>query len=97
MPRIRRIGNTLFAGLLGLASEEVEADIQQASGLMSKYVSAAPQVDGIAESVWDGVPAVAVTAVGGANAGSHDVTLKSVYSGDQVYFLVQWTDPTEST
>jgi len=86
-----------FAGLLGLASEEADAGIQQAQVLMSKYVSAAPQVDGAAESLWDDVPAVSVLTVGGANAGSHQVSLKSVYSGDRVYFLVQWTDPTQST
>jgi hypothetical protein len=86
-----------FAGLLGLASKDAEAGTQQASGLTSAYVSSAPTIDGVAESMWDAVPAVSVTAVGGANAGSHDVSLKSVYSGDRVFFLVQWTDPTEST
>ena len=83
-----------FAGLLGVASHQADA---QAEGLMSQRVSSPPVIDGVAEATWDNIPSVSLAAVGGANTGSSDVTLKSVYSGDRVYFLVQWTDPTEST
>jgi hypothetical protein len=34
--------------------------------------------------------------VGGANTSSHQVAMRSVYTGDRVYFLVRWDDPTES-
>lgn len=37
-----------------------------------------------------------VNVAGGANTGSHTVTLKSLYTDDSIYFLAQWNDPTES-
>ena len=37
-----------------------------------------------------------IPVAGGANNGSTKVSLKSVYSGDSVYFLATWDDPTQS-
>jgi hypothetical protein len=34
--------------------------------------------------------------LGGANVGESDVTLKSVFTKENIYFLAEWTDPTES-
>jgi hypothetical protein len=64
--------------------------------VVSQYVTEAPTLDGIAEAAWDGVPAITVSAFGGANGGSHTINLKSVYTDDEVHFLVQWTDATFS-
>ena len=63
---------------------------------MAKSVGAGPNVDGIADGMWDGAESVTVAVLGGANAGSHDVTIKSVYTATDVYFLVEWDDPTHS-
>lgn len=64
--------------------------------LMAKSVGAGPSVDGVADGTWDGVESVTFGAIGGANAGSHEVTIKSVYTANDVYFLVEWDDPTNS-
>jgi hypothetical protein len=67
-----------------------------AGTLTSVKVVAAPVIDGTPESIWDQATAMTVNVAGGANTGSHVVTLKSVYTDDSVYFLAAWNDPTES-
>jgi len=64
--------------------------------LTAKSVNAGPSVDGVAEGMWDGVEGIEVGVIGGANAGSHTVNVKSVYTATDVYFLVQWDDATHS-
>ncbi len=64
--------------------------------LTSVKVSTAPNIDGTPDALWDQADAATVSVGGGANAGSHTVTLKSVYTDDSVYFLATWNDPTES-
>ncbi len=64
--------------------------------VLSIKASSAPVLDGQAESLWDSARSITVPVAGGANSGSTEVTLKSVYAGDSVYFLAQWADPTES-
>ena len=60
-------------------------------------VDEAPVLDGMADdSVWADAPEIVVPVEDGANMGSSEVTVKSVYDGDMVYFLVSWADPTES-
>ena len=56
----------------------------------------APTLDGQPEALWDKANPLTLQVSGGANAGNHEVTLKSMYTKDHVYFLAQWTDPTES-
>lgn len=93
------IAGLTLAGIAALANSStnsVEANTQQSNELVSQYVATPPVLDGMAEAVWDEAPALTFPVVGGANAGSHQVALKSVYSGDQVYFLVSWNDPTQS-
>jgi hypothetical protein len=56
--------------------------------LHSKKVETAPTIDGVAnEAVWN--EATAVTT-------SNGVQLKSVYNGDEVFFLAVWSDSTKS-
>jgi len=64
--------------------------------LLSVKSKSAPTLDGQTEGLWDRASSVTVAVGGGANVGSTEVTLKSVYSRDSVYFLVQWADPSES-
>lgn len=63
---------------------------------MAKSVNVGPTVDGVAEGLWAEVPEVSVSTAVGANAGTHQVTIKSVYTSSDIYFLVQWDDPTHS-
>jgi hypothetical protein len=67
-----------------------------AATLTSVKVATAPVIDGTPDALWDQATAATVNVAGGANAGSHTVTLKSVYTDDSVYFLATWNDPTES-
>ncbi|MBZ0177339.1 MAG: ethylbenzene dehydrogenase-related protein [Candidatus Methanoperedens sp.] len=67
-----------------------------AGTLTSVKVAAAPVIDGTPEALWNQATAMTVNVAGGANTGSHVVTLKSIYTDDSVYFLAAWNDPTES-
>lgn len=88
------VAMTLIAG--GLLWTSVGAGQQQATELESVFVSTPPMLDGVAESLWDNVPELGVSVVAGANAGTHAVSVKSVYTNADVYFLVSWDDPTHS-
>jgi len=63
--------------------------------LVSTGVASAPTLDGAAETVWNNATPVTIPISGGW-AGSINVTLKSVYNGGNVYFLMQYTDPENS-
>ncbi len=65
--------------------------------LVSVKADAAPTLDGVADDVaWANAPETVIEVTGGYNNYSSGVTLKSVYSGDMVYYLATWADPTES-
>jgi hypothetical protein len=68
----------------------------QAGELRAVKVANAPTLDGQVEDMWNGAPATNVTTAGGKNASNTTATLKSVYTDDSVYFLLQWADPTLS-
>ncbi len=87
----------LAGGLvLGLLIGQPEA--QQKNLLVSKKVAAGPAVDGTMEDVWQSAAPLTVKAVGGKNlpGSSTEITMRSVYTDDMVYFLVQYKDPTQS-
>ena len=63
--------------------------------LVSTEVASAPTVDGTAEAIWDNATAITMPVSGGWY-GSGNVTMKSVYNGGNVYFLVQYADPDRS-
>ena len=67
-----------------------------AEELKSMLTSVAPTVDGTIEGLWDQVPEISVGLAGGANSGASTMTIRSMYDADMVYFLFQWTDPTDS-
>lgn len=67
--------------------------------LVAIKAAAAPNLAaGAADPVWARAPALSVPLSGGANfdKGDSKATLKAAYYGDTVYFLVQYTDPTNS-
>ncbi len=67
-----------------------------AGSLISIKVTKGPIIDGIPDIMWNQAPAMKVNVSGGANAGFHTVTLKSIYTDDSVYFLAKWNDSTKS-
>lgn len=63
------------------------------------YTDTAPRIDGWSDdAVWDEVPAVVLSLGNGANlpGGQTEVALKGLHDGERVYFLCEWTDPTQS-
>jgi hypothetical protein len=71
-----------------------------ANRLVAARVAAAPVLDGNAnDAVWAAAKPVSVELADGANFGGKGgttATLKAVYNGDTIYFLVQYADPTNS-
>jgi len=87
----------LVAGMvLGLLVGQPEA--QQKNVLVAKKVAAGPTLDGTMKDAWKDAQPLTVKALGGKNlpGGSTEVTIRSVYTDDMVYFLVQYKDPTDS-
>ena len=70
-----------------------------ANTLVVAKAATAPVLDGSAnDAAWAGAQALTVKAYGGANfkGGETTATLKAVTSGDMIYFLIQYDDPTQS-
>ncbi|TWI98013.1 carbohydrate binding protein with CBM9 domain [Mucilaginibacter frigoritolerans] len=75
------------------------------STLVSVKTASAPIIDGSVDGVWANAPKLEVTATvpdpgNGTFEGyiglSYNITLRSLYDANNVYFLVQWNDPDES-
>jgi hypothetical protein len=65
--------------------------------LVAKKVGTAPTIDGAMDSLWKQAAPLKVKVVGGRNLPKGtEVTLRALYAGDTVYFLVQYADPTQS-
>ena len=83
--------------LLGCAAHQ---EATPPNVLVATKVAAPPKLDGDATDVaWAQARPMAVKLSDGANFGGKGettATLKAVYSGDTVYFLVQYADPTHS-
>jgi hypothetical protein len=73
-------------------------DAQTKNVLVAKKVAADPSTDGTLDAAWTGAMPLTVKALGGKNlpGGTTEITLRSVYTADTVYFFVQYKDPTES-
>ena len=87
----------LSAGIaIGLLAGPLDA--QPKNILVSKKVSAGPPMEPAMGDAWKDAPALVVKVLGGKNlpGGSTEVTLRSVYAGDTIYFLMQYKDPTDS-
>jgi len=77
-----------------------EADVAP-NVLVAANTTTAPVLDGLAnDAAWAAARPIKVELSGGVNfadgKGATTATLKAVYSGDTVYFLIQYADPTES-
>src|SRR6266542_2273999 len=75
-----------------------QGDAQQKNVVVATKVAAAPALDGTLDAAWKAAQPLTVKAVGGRNlpGGSTEVSLRAVYSGDTVYFLMQYKDETDS-
>jgi len=81
---------------IGLATPAIDA--QPGGVLVAKKVEAEPALDGTLDAAWSKAQPLSAKALGGKNlpGGSTEVTLRSVHTGDTVYFHMQYKDPTQS-
>lgn len=85
---------------------ETELPVNSSTDLVSMKVTTAPTIDGTIETLWDNSPilefSTAVPEVTGdvfrGYAGNIIpwVKMRSMYDNENIYFLVQWADPTQS-
>lgn len=97
--RFTAISIAAVAALLGACATKEEAAAPNV--LVAAKVATPPALDGNPnDAAWGSAKAITVALAEGANfaggKGETTATLKAVYSGDMVYFLVQYNDPTES-
>ncbi|MDR3694080.1 ethylbenzene dehydrogenase-related protein [Mucilaginibacter sp.] len=73
--------------------------------LVSVKTTTAPTIDGTVESLWKNAPALDITPTvpdpgnglfTGYNGQTYPATLQSMYDDQYIYFLAQWSDPTQS-
>jgi hypothetical protein len=93
--RIAAMGVLAGGMALGALAWPVEAQKNQ---LVSRNLPAAPALDGTIDEAWKAAAPLTVKAIAGRNlpAGSTEITLRSAYAGDTIYFLMQYKDPTDS-
>jgi hypothetical protein len=97
--RLSTLSLLIASSLLGacVTREETAAP----NVLVAARVATPPVLDGDAsDAAWAAAKPISVALTGGMNfadgKGETTATLKAVYSGDMVYFLVQYADPTNS-
>jgi len=108
-PKIRKIGTVFLALMIALSLSMTVAilsttnlgdqELQNSAGtlavedtLISEPVVVAPTIDGDAsDAAWDNATAITIELDNGI-----DVSLKSVYTADNIYFLATWEDGDES-
>ena len=80
------------------ATEPPAPAFEAPEGALIAYpVDAPPALDGVSdEEAWANAPELIIPVMGGFYNFATDATLKSVYSGDTVYFVLSYADPTES-
>ena len=83
---------------IGLAFFAAPSDAQQKNVLVAKKMSVPPPMEAAMSDAWKDATPLTVKVLGGKNlpGGSTEVTLRSVYAGDTIYFLVSYKDATES-
>ena len=96
--RLSATAAALFA--LGIHGCGSVSDKAASDMLVAIKVGAAPNLSALAaDPAWAKAPALRIPLSGGANFGGKgmtDASLKAVYTGDTVYMLIQYADPTNS-
>ena len=97
--RLTALSLAIATALLGACATKEEAVAPNV--LVAAKVATPPVLDGVAnDAAWAAAKPITVALTGGVNfangKGETTATLKAVYSGDMVYFLVQYADPTDS-
>jgi hypothetical protein len=92
--------SALALAVVAAAACTTQQDAASPNTLVAARVSTAPSLTaGATDAAWTAAKPLRIELSGGENfggKGSTTATLKAVYSGDMVYFLVQYADPTNS-
>ena len=65
--------------------------------VVSIRAETAPELDGAGQDdAWANAPETVIETQGGENESATEVSVKSVYDDEKVYFLLSWQDPTQS-
>ncbi len=74
------------------------AYLQDSGTVTAIKVQQGPQLDGKVDAAWKQAKEIKVRVTGGANlpGGNTEVTLKALYTSDDVFMLAQWADKTKS-
>ena len=75
--------------------EAVEMEVPE-NAVVSVKVDTAPAIDGEIDDVWAQATAIDIPVSDGANTDSATMTLKSIYTDDEVFFLAEWDNPEDS-
>ncbi|MCB9451126.1 MAG: ethylbenzene dehydrogenase [Anaerolineaceae bacterium] len=87
----------MLLGIVGWFSVEPSIVSAEDAVLTSVAVAEAPVLDGMADdAVWANATVTEIATRRGANDGDTTIMIRSVYTEDMVYFLVEWADPTQS-
>jgi hypothetical protein len=79
------------------AAEPAADRVAPDGALLSLPVDEAPALDGVAdEAFWADATEILIAVEDGENMGETEVSVKSVYTDDMVYFMLSWADPTHS-
>jgi Ethylbenzene dehydrogenase len=100
MMRLLRQGVLALAVVAAVGCTTQQEMAASPNTLVAAKVASAPSLSaGATDPVWTAAKPLKIELSGGENfggKGSTTATLKAVYSGDMVYFLVQYADPTNS-
>jgi hypothetical protein len=100
MMKLLRQGALALAVIAAAACSTQQETAATSNTLLAAKVATAPSMTaGATDPAWAAAKPLTIELSGGENfggKGSTTATLKAVYSGDMVYFLVQYADPTNS-
>jgi hypothetical protein len=99
------LGTILVLSYCRQDDQIIGTDSISTNELISQKVTTAPSVDGAIDAVWDQATKLDVqTEV--PNPGNYlfasyigtqyDVSMRSLYDNENIYFLIEWNDPTQS-
>ena len=76
--------------------EEALEMVVPKNGIVSVKVDTAPTIDGKIDDVWAQATTIEIPVSGGANTKEVLMTLKSIHTDDQIFFLAEWDNPEDS-
>jgi Ethylbenzene dehydrogenase len=93
------IPTLVLAAGVALGALVGQPEAQSKNILVAKKVAAGPTLDGTMKDAWKDAAPLTVKVLGGKNlpGGTTEVTVRSIYTDESVYFLVQYKDATDST